>query len=253
MRVPKLRRGVARGVRIAALAGLASGLGAGCSSTPATCNPYFPVPRGASWVYHDARQGAGMTMERSVAVESVQDDGRITTAVLKQNVHAVGAAEQSAGAATTTVRCAGGTVQLAVEGGAAGGASGAKASATVRAQLPGFPPADKLVPGYAWQSEGRVETTEGGTTVVTAISRQSQVDGVFPVKVPAGEFSQALRVASVETLKLATPAGEREAKQEVREWYVRGLGLVRRDTRLAGAQESGSVEELVQFTGVRAD
>lgn len=223
---------------------------AGCTATPSDCNPYYPLRRGARWVFQDTRQTANITMERIVAVTSVETSGRLTTAILTQNVHAVGQPETSAGNATTTVRCAGGAVQLLVEGAAESSAGGQAANATVRADLPGLPPADKLSPGYRWQSEGRVETTDGGTKVVTAISRQSQVDGVFPVKVPGGEFSQALRVASVETLKL----GERQAKQEIREWYVRGLGLVKRDTRLAEADRpAGSVEELVSFSGIQPE
>jgi hypothetical protein len=224
---------------------------AGCTGTPATCNPFYPVPRGATWVYRDSRQNAGVAMQRAVTVEKVEESGRVVTATLQQRVQAVGSPADSGGLATTTVRCAGGAVQVSVSGSAASSASGEKSSASVKAELPGFPPAEKLVAGYTWQSEGRVETTEGGTTLVTSISRESRVDGFGAVKVPAGEFPQALLVASVETLKLGGPAGEREAKQDVREWYVRGLGLVRRDTSISGTQQKlTGQEELVQFSGV---
>jgi hypothetical protein len=193
-------------------------------------------------------------MERTVSVTSVETSGRVTTATLSQSVHAAGQPGTPAGSATTTVRCAGGAVQVSVSGTAASSSGGERATATVRAELPGLPPAEKLTKGFQWQSQGRVETVEGDSTAVTAISRQSQVDGVFPIKVPAGDFPQALRVASVETLKLGTPAGEREARQEIQEWYVRGLGLVKRDTRLAGIETpAGSVEELVGFSGMRPE
>jgi hypothetical protein len=224
---------------------------AGCTSPQPDCNPYFPVARGAQWVYREAR-GQGVAMERTVAVSTIETSGRLMTATLRQTVAPAGQPERLAGRATTTVRCAGGAVQIAVEGTAASSAGGESAAATVRAQLPGLPPADKLTPGFQWSSEGRVETADGGATVVTSIKRRSQVDGVFPVSVPAGDFAQAVRVASVETLKLGGTSGEREAEQEVQEWYVRGVGLVKRDTRLAGAdQPVGSVEELVSFSGIR--
>lgn len=226
----------------------------GCSTPAGTCNPYFPAPRGASWTYRDTRQTAGLILERSVAVESVEASGRVVSATLRQNVHAVGQPAQSAGEATTVVRCAGGAVQLSVQGAAASEAGGSQSNAAVRAVLPGLPPADKLVPGYRWESQGRVETSDGGATVVTSIERQSLVDGLFPVKVGAGEYPQALRIATVETLKLATSEGERQAQQEIREWYVRGLGLVKRDTRHTATDDvPASAEELVSFTGLHPE
>ncbi|HZR85046.1 MAG TPA: hypothetical protein VFD92_28380 [Candidatus Binatia bacterium] len=239
-------------VTIAAIAAVAGALAA-CTNAPPACNPFFPVPRGASWVFQEAQQRAGVVMERSVSVASVADEGRVTTATLEQRVHAVGQPETAAGRATTTVRCAGGAVQTSIVGGAASAAGGAQANATVKAELPGLPPADKLVAGYQWRSEGRIETSDANGSQVTQIARESQVDGVFPVKVAAGDFPDALRVASVETLRLGPAAGDREAKQEIREWYVRGVGLVRRDTRIPGADQAASVEELVQFSGVRAE
>ena len=222
---------------------------AGCTSTQ--CNPYYPAVRGATWTYQDAARAAG-AMQRVVTVDSVETSGRVTTALLRQQVRAAEAdAARSAGAAVTTVRCAGGAVQISVDGGAAGTAGPGRATASIKAELPGFPPPDQLVAGYRWQSSGRVDTTDGTSSAVTTIGRESTVDGFFPVKVPAGDFPSALQVTSTETLKTPSPEGEREARQQVREWYVRGIGLVKRDVQLAGEpQKTASAEELAGYTGL---
>ena len=63
-------------------------------------------------------------------------------------------------------------------------------------------------------------------------------------------------MSSIETLRTGEGPKAREARQEIREWYVRGIGLVKRDTRLAdasGKEQAASAEELVHFTGVRAE
>lgn len=217
------------------------------------CNPYYPAVRGATWTYQDAARAAG-AMQRVVAVESVEESGRVTTAVLRQQVRATGEPTRSAGAAITTIRCAGGAVQIAVDGTAAGMAGPGRATASIKAELPGFPPPDQLVAGYHWQSAGRVETTDGTSSAVTTIARESQVDGLVPVKVPAGDFPQALQVTSTETLKTPSPTGEREARQQVREWYVRGIGLVKRDVHLDGEpQKTASAEELAGYTGLKPE
>lgn len=131
--------------------------------------------------------------------------------------------------------------------------AGGQAAGTVRAQLPGLPAAERLLAGQSWESTGQIETTQGGTTARTSVARRSRVDGVFPVQVAAGDFPEALLVSSVETLELGGPAGGRQARQEIREWYVRGVGLVKRETRLAGPGTAViSTEDLVRYTGVAA-
>ncbi len=238
---------------LVALAGL--GLApAGCSArTTASCNPYFPMAKGATWAYRDLRRDGDTSVERRVTMESVEHDDHVVTAVLSQDVSTGGASGAGTGGGRTIQRCSGGDVATSVEG-TAKAASGA--SARVRAELPGFPAADRLVAGYAWKSEGRIETQGGYDRSTTAIRRESRVDGFFPVDTSAGRFPGALRVTSIETLKTGDGPGAREARQEVREWYVRGIGLVKRDTRLAdasGNEQAASAEELVRFEGLRAE
>lgn len=227
---------------------------AGCSARSApSCNPYFPMAKGASWAYRDLRRTGEAAVERRLAVESVERDGQVVTAVLSQEVQGGGSAAGGTGAGRTILRCSGGAVATSVEGAAT---TTEGASARVRAELPGFPAADRLVAGYAWKSEGRIETQGGYDRSTTAIRRESRVDGTFPVDTTAGSFPRALRVTSIETLRTGEGAKAREARQEVREWYVRGIGLVKRDTRLAdanGQEQAASAEELVRFEGVRAE
>lgn len=225
---------------------------AACATKTPPCNPFYPTPRDASWTYLDAQQNAQTRLLRTVAVRSTETAGGVTTAILQQSVAAPEHPDRPVGAGTTTVRCAGGAVQLEIHGTASPG-GGAVTGGTVNALLPGLPPPEKLVPGYAWQSEGRVEASEGSSTLVTSVARSNRVEGLFPLRVGAGDFPEAVQIVSVETLRLATPSGERHAEQQVREWYVRGIGLVKRDTRIAGAgQGSASTEELVGYSGLEA-
>lgn len=247
-----VRRGHRRAtLLVVACLGLAP---AGCSArTAPSCNPYFPMAEGATWAYRDLRRSGDTSVERRLAVESVDRDDQVVTAVLSQAVSTGGTAPGGTGGGRTILRCSGGAVATSVEG-TAKAASGA--SARVRAELPGFPAADRLVSGYEWKSEGRVETQDGYDRSTTTIRRESRVDGFFPVQTSAGSFPGALRVTSIETLRTGDGPGAREARQEVREWYVRGVGLVKRDTRLAdasGREQAASAEELVRFEGLRAE
>jgi len=249
-----------RSARVATACALAACLGAapaGCSTrTVPACNPYFPLQAGASWSYRDLRQQAGAAIERRLAVDSVEGDAHVVTAVMSQDVQAgagVGGDAGGTGGGRTIVRCASGAIATSVEGTAR---TGSGAAARVRAELPGFPPAEKLVPGFEWRAEGRIETQGGYDRSTTTIRRESRVDGFFPVETRAGKFAQSLQVSSIETLRTGEGPKAREARQEIREWYVRGIGLVKRDTRLAdasGKEQAASAEELVHFTGVRAE
>ena len=249
-----------RSAHVATACALAACLGAapaGCSTrTVPACNPYFPLQAGASWSYRDLRQQAGAAIERRLAVDSDEGDAHVVTAVMSQDVQAgagVGGDAGGTGGGRTIVRCASGAIAPSVEGTAR---TGSGAAARVRAELPGFPPAEKLVPGFEWRAEGRIETQGGYDRSTTTIRRESRVDGFFPVETRAGKFAQSLQVSSIETLRTGEGPKAREARQEIREWYVRGIGLVKRDTRLAdasGKEQAASAEELVHFTGVRAE
>ena len=228
------------------LVGLAPLLLAGCTSSGAPeCNDYFPVPAGASWGYREQRQAAPGPMLRGVVVESVRSEGGTVEATLRQTVSSADRPGQAAGTGTTVVRCRDGAIAISVNGSAAGATEGARG--TVKADLPGLPPASRLVPGHTWQSSGKFEASEGDKSVQTTISRDSRVEGVFPVESAAGSFPQALQIDSTETITLKTPEGDRQARQHIREWYVRGVGLVRRETRQGGADGPViGIEEMVE-------
>ena len=62
---------------------------------------------------------------------------------------------------------------------------------------------------------------------------------------PAGRFDRALKIESVETLQQQGQG--RTARQELLEWYVANVGLVKRETRVrSGNNAATSVEVLVK-------
>jgi hypothetical protein len=107
-----------------------------------------------------------------------------------------------------------------------------------------------MKPGYSWRGDSEVETMDAGTRVVAQGARGSQVEGVESVTVPAGTFPDALKVATVQTLTLHRGQDTRYARQQVLEWYARGVGLVKRETRTSqGKDAAASVEQLQSYSG----
>jgi hypothetical protein len=218
------------------------------SGQPSQCNPYFPMPSGGRWVF-ELRQADGReALRRVVTVKSAKQDGDVATVELEQTVGRPDASSNaSAGSATTSVRCEAGAVSLTVAGSAGPGGAGSRAG--VKAKTDGLPAADKLVVGYAWRSESDIEATNDGKVFHSRAMRGSKVEAIEPVTVPAGTFPRALRVVSVENV--ASPGDDRrEVKQDIVEWYVRGLGLVKREARIGSVKSS---EQLVEYAGLRPD
>ena len=92
---------------------------------------------------------------------------------------------------------------------------------------------------------------DAGNRVVAQGARGSRVEGVESVTVPAGTFPEALRVVSVQTLTLHRGKDERYARQQVVEWLVRDVGMVKRETRVSqGSDAATSVEELQSYSGL---
>lgn len=241
-----LRRGAGIALALLAVMGLASPARAAAGEDE--CNAYFPMRQGARWVYEEGAVGSQAKMRRTVTVESVATANGVTTGDIVQQVSLPGQPDTVAGKATTHARCDASGVQLTIDGSA--GVDG-QTSGVIRARLPGLPPAGDLKPGFSWRGDSQVETMDGGTKVVADGARGSRVVRTESVTVPAGTFPDALRVESVQTLTLHRGKEQRYARQETVEWYARGVGLVKRETRVSHAANAAvSVEELQSYSGL---
>ena len=218
----------------------------GWAATGGFCNPWFPTPEGARWEYEET-SGAGRARAiRSVIVTSVrpEDDGAV--AELRQTVREAARKSVARAAGLTEVRCDGGNLTLTTRGAAQGKSGGAKSTGRVTAVTPGLPAANLLVPGYRWQSRSRIEAREAGMTIVVEGKRDSEVGKRTSVEVPAGTFSDALVVETRQTL---TRKGTPPVQQAIREWYVHGIGLVKRETRVInGTADTFTVEKMRLFS-----
>jgi len=217
----------------------------GRSEAAEPCNVYYPLPVNGTWTYREGPQGGKPRVEKHVVVLSVQGEGDRRSALVEQSVRTPGAPDLAVGRARTTVHCDRGRIGMSVKGVAQGREGDNTSSGTVSAEIPGLPPADKLVPGYEWTSKSVIKASDGALTSVTEGRRENRVSGLEAVSVPAGRFERALKVVSIETLR---QKGEtRSAQQELVEWYVSGVGLVKRETRVrSGNRAATSVEVLVQ-------
>lgn len=221
------------------------------AATPARgdeCNAYFPLQPDARWVYEEGAAGTSQTMLRTITVESVSTSDGVTNAELRQQVSLPGRPDVIAGTATTRVKCDAGGVTLSIDGSA--GVAG-ETSGVIKARLPGLPADRDLRPGFSWRGDSEVETMDAGTRVVAQGARGSRVEGVESITVLAGTFPDALKIATVQTLTLRRGNDTRHARQQFLEWYVRGVGLVKRETRTSqGEAAAGSVEQLRSYSGL---
>lgn len=227
---------------------LAPRSGSAADDAAGECNAYFPLRPDARWVYDEGAAGTQTKMRRTITVQTVSTVDGVTSAELVQQVSLPGQPDVTAGTATTRARCDASGVTLTVDGSAG---VGGEAAGVIKAKLPGLPPAAELKPGYTWRGESEVETMDAGSRVVAQGARGSRVERSESVTVPAGTFPEALRVASVQTLTLTRGKDQRYARQEVLEWLVRGVGLVKRETRVSqGANAAVSIEELQSYSGL---
>lgn len=221
---------------------------AATSARAEDCNAFFPLKQGAQWVYEEGAVGSKETMRRTISVTSVTENDGVTTAELQQQVSLPGRPDVTAGKAITRARCDASGVTLTIDGSAG---VGGETSGVIKAKLPGLPPAGDMKPGFSWRGDSEVETMDAGTRVVAQGARGSRIEGVESVTVPAGTFPDALKVATVQTLTLHRGQDTRYARQQVLEWYVRGVGLVKRETRTSqGSDAAGSVEQLQSYAGL---
>lgn len=212
------------------------------------CNAFFPLRVDARWVYDEGAAGTQVKMRRTITVKSVSTENGVTNAELLQEVSLPGQPGVIAGKAITRARCDASGVSLSIDGTAG---VGTEASGVIKAKLPGLPPAADLKPGFSWRGESEVETMDAGSRVVAQGARGSRVERTESVTVPAGTFPEALRVASVQTLTLRRGKDERYARQQILEWYARGVGLVKRETRVSqGSDAVVSTEELQSYSGL---
>ncbi len=209
------------------------------------CNAYYPVPPGASWTYREGPLDGKPRIEKVVRVLTTEEgEGDRRTALLEQSVRTPGAPGVAAGQARTRVHCDRGRIGLTIEGAAQGREGDRTSTGSVRAEIPGLPPADVLVPGYTWTSKSIIRAREAGVESITEGRRESRVAAIEAVSVPAGHFADALKIVAIEDLTQRGAA--RSARQELVEWYARGVGLVMRETRVqSGEQTATSVEVLV--------
>jgi hypothetical protein len=233
-----------------AIAGVAALLAAlTCTAASAEeCNAYYPLQANAQWVYEEGAAGTQATMRRTITVKSVSTTDGVTTAELAQAVSLPGQPDVTAGTAITRAVCDSSGVKLSIDGSAG---IGGETSGVIKAKLPGLPPADELKPGYSWRGDSEVETMDAGSRVVAQGARGSRVENVESVTVPAGTFPDALKIASVQTLTLKRGSDTRYARQQVLEWYARGVGLVKRETRVSqGSDAAVSIEQLQSYSGL---
>ncbi|MDG2307936.1 MAG: hypothetical protein P8R42_25440 [Candidatus Binatia bacterium] len=225
------------------LGALAAGPAQGESARP--CNLYYPLPAGGTWTYYEGPLDGKPRVEKLVVVKSVEGTTARRTAIVEQSVRTPGAPGVAAGQAQSTVHCDNGRIGMTVQGVAQGREGGRTSSGTVTAEIPGIAPAAKLVAGYRWKSKSLIKATDDELRSVTEGHRENRVVGFEPVTVPAGRFDRALKIESVETLQQQGQG--RTARQELLEWYVANVGLVKRETRVrSGNNAATSVEVLVK-------
>lgn len=236
-----------RPVPLAIASALLVALGAG-SAAAEQCNAFYPLTPGAQWVYEESAAGSQATMRRTITVKSATTTDGVTTADLEQKVSLPGQPDVTAGTATTRAVCDASGVKLSIDGSAG---VGGETSGVIKATLPGLPPESDLKPGFSWRGDSEVETMDAGSRVVATGARGSRVEGVESVTVPAGTFPDALKIASVQTLTLKRGNDERYARQQVLEWLVRGIGLVKRETRVSQGKDAAvSIEQLQSYSGL---
>jgi len=245
-------RQLARGVRLAlallALVVVAARADAQSGDGSDQCNAFFPLRQDARWVYDEGEVGSKAKMRRTITVQSVSTADGVTNAEILQQVSLPGQPDVIAGKAITRARCDDSGVQLNIDGSAG---IGCETSGVIKAKLPGLPPAADLKPGFSWRGDSEVETMDAGSKVVAQGARGSRVERVESVTVPAGTFADALRIESVQTLTLHRGKDEHYARQEIVEWLARGVGLVKRETRVShDAKAAVSVEELQSYSGL---
>ncbi|MFP6664669.1 MAG: hypothetical protein VCC00_10745 [Deltaproteobacteria bacterium] len=210
------------------------------------CNPWFPTPAGARWEYEETSGAGRARAVRSISVHKVEKTATGERAELRQTVREASRRSLAQASGLTESDCVAGRITLTTRGAAKGKAGDAEARGQITARIPGLPPATQLVVGSSWTATSRIETTEGNTRIVIDGQRESRVVSQGPVEVPAGSFAKAIEIRTRQTL---SRKGAAAAHQEIREWYVRGVGLVKRATRVAGGMpDTSTLETLRHFS-----
>lgn len=210
------------------------------------CNPWYPFPSGARWEYEETSGGGRARAVRSVTVTRVEKTADGERALLRQTVREATKRSQAQAAGLTEAACRDGAITLTTRGAAEGQAGAAERRGRVTAEVPVLPAPAKLASGNTWKSESRIEADEGGQSIVIEGLRESRVVATGPVEVPAGTFSHAIEIRTFQTLRRA---GHPPAQQMIREWFVRGVGLVKREIRVKGGMpDTATVESLRHFS-----
>ena len=219
---------------------------AALSETPAYCNPWYPTPQGARWEYEET-SGAGRSRAvRSVVVDRVENSAAGARAVLRQTIREASKQSLARAAGVTDLVCKNGDIELTTRGAAQGRSRNAEADGRVVATVPGLPSAEKLKVGSSWDSTSRIEADEKTRHIVIEGKRRSRVVSQGPIEVPAGTFSEALEIVTKQTLTRTDIPDGAVTNQVIREWYVRGVGLVQRETRVAGGSADTVTKETLR-------
>ena len=222
------------------------------ATNPGECNIYYPLPTRGTWIYQESTGDGTPRATKIVRVLSADGEATNRKATLEQEVRAPAQTVTAVGRARLDVRCDGGRISMTLRGAAQGRDGKATAQAVVTAHLNGLPPAPLLVAGYTWNSTNTIETKEGQTSANARSQRRSEVIGAKAISVPAGHFPEALEIHTREILE-QTGLG-RSVRQEIRAWYVKDVGLVKRETRLIDHPSSmSSLETLSSSTLIAAD
>lgn len=121
-----------------------------------------------------------------------------------------------------------------------------------------LPSADQMRPGGSWITSYTATATiadpdsETSMTMTQVTNMTNTVTGIESVTVPAGTYSEAVRVDTTGTINMSMAIGDQtspmsDIEMSYTSWYVEGVGLVRQEMGglFGEGEENNSVTELV--------
>ncbi|HXG65990.1 MAG TPA: hypothetical protein VNO70_12885 [Blastocatellia bacterium] len=199
------------------------------------CNPYFPLVPGSQYKY-TINHSSGLVSDVTVVVDEAKENGQQVFIETTQIVDKSGGMEL-AQTATRKYICDNGRVQL-VSDFTDNKVEGKPNTAELKLRTPAVfmeTPASLEKTGSKWSYTFNVVLQQPGqppATLPESTMAAFDVRGTESVKVPAGEFK-------------AVKLGRKVGKSEGVDYYVRGLGLVKRESG------EGTNWVLKEYSGVR--